>query len=236
MVMVIGFPDRNNDWPVITDNNQYFPVIGAFPDGTLLSEYISVNGPVPIDMWYEPSFERYFQVHSGGMYTGDASYPKPGNGHTYLTDHTLQYWITQNGGSNNVCWNKWNEMANEVAFKILLDDPNAFTNVDLLHVTFTGITRNEFHTIYAGVALNNVYIRNPNNPSQIYYQGPAGVQRTAGAIIHESLHLIGKAVGSPYGFKGLPDRGDDKPLTYIPQDPNLPPKTHYNVALNYDVM
>lgn len=50
------------------------------------------------------------------------------------------------------------------------------------------------------------------------------------------MHLIGKAVGSPYDFKGLPDRGDDKPLTYIPQDPNLPPKAHYNVALNYDVM
>ncbi len=83
MVIVIGFPDRNHNWPKIY-NNEHYPKLGAFPDGTLLSDYINTYGPLPVDEWYKPAFEYFFQIHSGGKFTAEAIYVKRTNGEPYL--------------------------------------------------------------------------------------------------------------------------------------------------------
>jgi len=103
MVIVIGFPDRNHNWPKIY-NNEHYPKLGAFPDGTLLSDYINTHGPLPVDEWYKTAFEYFFQIHSGGKFTAEAIYVKRSNGEPYLTDNTFQYWINKKGNNENVIY------------------------------------------------------------------------------------------------------------------------------------
>lgn len=45
LIIPVGFPDRNSTWgfPQISTNNDY-PLVGQFPNETLLKDYVHTNG------------------------------------------------------------------------------------------------------------------------------------------------------------------------------------------------
>lgn len=53
MVLVIGFPDRSHSWPQISNHpsypNEEYPLLGAFPSGITLRDYIAQNGPINVE-------------------------------------------------------------------------------------------------------------------------------------------------------------------------------------------
>ena len=231
MVLIIGFPDRTHSWPKFSNDpsypDEYFPIQGAFSDETTLREYIAQHGPINVEEWIEPGFELYLDKYSGGKYTADAIFPKRSNGEPYLTIHNFQYWIDLNGGSNDVVYHYAIQIIQEAAYNLLLDDPDAFEGIDMLQVSFVGITRAEFWVDHGGYTFTSAQtIRNPYNPSEIYYQGSLGISHKTGPILHEALHNIGLAVGSPQGFVGLPDRGHDRTVG----------NSHWNATGTYDIM
>jgi hypothetical protein len=230
LVLVVAFPDRAQEWPVIKNDNSHHPKLGAFPDGTLLSDYIADHGPVPVEAWYGTALSHFFNVSSGGMYTAHALYPKKPDGKPYTTEHPFQYWIDKNGSDTGVVWRYWRKMVNEAANAIFRMDSTVFKDIDLLQVNFTGIKPTEYHKIYRGQAIpGRVRFYLEDSTKRIIYNGQVAMLYKSGKLVHEALHLIGKVCGSPGGFSGLPDRGTsfyDKHLRV----------NHFNATAGYDVM
>ena len=215
MSLVIGFEDRNHQWPTISNNpsypNENYPLVGAFPFGITLRDYIAQNGPINVEEWIEPGFETYIEKYSGGKYTADVIFPKRVNGEPYLTINNFQHWITLNGSSNDIL-DPYKPyvipIIQEAAYNLVSENPNAFDGINMLQVSFVGITSNEFWSAHGGYTWpGSTTIKNPYDPGEIYFSGPLGVSHTTGPILHEALHNIGTAVGTPGGFNGLPDRG-----------------------------
>lgn len=92
LLVVVGFSDRNYNYPTLT-TVQYYPKWGAFPDGTLLKDYIQQQGgSIPADVWYQPAFDYYYTELSGGLYNVNFNFLKSSsNGGTYLSNHPFSY-------------------------------------------------------------------------------------------------------------------------------------------------
>lgn len=101
LVVAVGFPDRNPPYPRIYNSSTY-PLLGTFRDGTLLSSYVTQQGgSIPVDEWYEPAFDTYFNTHSGGVYNVDFTFLKRPDGNPYTTINNFSYFQTLNGDSSN---------------------------------------------------------------------------------------------------------------------------------------
>jgi hypothetical protein len=226
----VAFPDRAQEWPVIQNNNPYHPLRGAFPDGTLLTDYIAMHGSVSIEEWYGRALGHFFEISSCGKYTAQAVYIKQPNGKPYTTNHPFQFWIEKNGSDTGVVWRYWRKMVNEAANTIYRADSTAFANIDLLQVNFTGIKPTEYHNIYRGQAIpGRVRFYLDDSTKRTIYNGQVAMLYKPGKLVHEALHLIGKVNGSPNGFTGLPDRGG----SFYDQRLSV---NHFNATASYDVM
>ena len=230
LVMVVAFPDRVQEWPIIENNNPHYPKLGTFPDGTLLTEYIDKHGPVTVEAWYGNALSFFFNSTSGGIYTAEAVYPKKANGKPFTTNHPFQYWADQNKSDTAVVWRYWRQMVNEAAGNVYRSDTTIFRDVDLIQVNFTGIKPVEYHKIYRGQAIpGRVKFYLDSTTKHIIYNGQVAMLYKPGKLVHEALHLIGKISGSPKGFSGLPDRGE----TFHDQNLGV---AHFNATAGYDVM
>jgi tetratricopeptide (TPR) repeat protein len=227
LVISVGFPDRPTtlDYPIIV-NNDIYPVCGVFEDGTLLMDYItSQGGSIPIDEWYGPAFRKYFNTHSGGVYTVNFNFKKPSSGGRFLTSNTMQHYIGLNNSDSNVIFNKKQQILNDIAQVIWEDDNTAFDNIDAIHFTFENIPRNEFHVKYSGTVGFNYTLT--GSGGQVYYANKLiTIQLNAAPIVHERMHIIGAVSGYPNGFWGFPDRGRDKRRG----------EDHRNMLWSYDMM
>jgi hypothetical protein len=224
LVIAIGFPDRDNSYPVLQSNEQ-FPLLGAFPDGRLLNDYVkSRGGTIPADEWYKPALNHYFNSLSGGIYTVDFEFLKQKDSRAYTTATPIDSWIRKNNGADDVIWRYWNEMASEVAGKIYATDKNIFKGIQAIHIVFTGINKNEFNTQHGGTVSWNTKLTAENGA--VLFEGPVSIQRGLAAIAHERMHIIGRLHGSPKGFTGFPDRGYDVEAG----------EGHYNIFWGYDIM
>ncbi len=100
LVITISFPDQSRNpselYPTITASSTY-PPLGTFPNGILLSTYVANNGAIPIDQWYEPAFDNYFNSQSNGLYNVNFTFVKqPNTGKTYTTTHNYTYFLNKN--------------------------------------------------------------------------------------------------------------------------------------------
>ncbi|MCU7513508.1 MAG: hypothetical protein HF300_13175 [Ignavibacteria bacterium] len=224
LVIVVSFPDRDNSYPRIKSNDQ-FPLLGSFPDGRLLNDYVkSKGGSISADEWHKPALNHYFNSHSGGMYKVDFNFLKQKDGKAYTTKSPLASWIKKHKEADDVIWVFWNEMASEAAEKIYAENPNIFKGVQAIHMVFTGINKNEFNTQHGGTVSWDVKLK--NKKGMVLYDGPISIQRDLGSIAHERMHIIGRLHGSPKGFTGFPDRGYDVEAG----------EGHYNILWGYDMM
>ncbi|HEX2869171.1 MAG TPA: hypothetical protein VHO03_19165 [Ignavibacteriales bacterium] len=224
LVIAVSFPDRDNTYPALKSNDQ-FPLLGSFPDGRLLNDYVkSKGGTISADEWYKPALNHYFNSHSGGMYKVDFNFLKQKDGRAYTTSRPLSYWIGKHKGPDDVIWTYWNEIASEAAEKINSDHPGIFKGIQAIHMVFTGINKNEFNTMHGGTVSWETKLTGSNR--KVLYNGPISIQRDLSSIAHERMHIIGKLHGSPKGFTGFPDRGYDV----------LVAEGHYNIFWGYDMM
>lgn len=226
LVISVGFPDVPSTFepPVLTNPSQY-PIYGVNENEVLLQTLIAINnGSYPVDQWYEPAFDNYFDVHSGGLYNVDFEFLKAGPNSRYLTSHNLSYFISlNNNDSNNVVWNKWQEILNDIAEVIYNDDEHTFDDIDAIHFTFEDLPKHLFHETYGGTIKGNVTLS--SGGTNFYVNKPITIQRKAEAIVHENLHLLGKIAQHP-DFDGFPDRGRDRTVGI----------GHHNMFWTYDMM
>ncbi|MCU7492671.1 MAG: T9SS type A sorting domain-containing protein [Ignavibacteria bacterium] len=229
LIIVVGFPDRTHSYPRLT-NDAEFPLLGAFPDGTLLSDYInSHGGSISADEWYRPALTDFFSNQSGGLYTVNFSCPKQANGDPYLTTRTFAGYIADNGSGVSVVKSKNTNIASDIVNNVYNANPSLFNNVKALHLVFTGITQDEFYHEHGGfVDPGNTYTITSSVTGAVIFNGPIDFQMSMGAIAHERMHMIGAISGSPSGFKGFPDRGYDEVVDYS--------YDHCNLLWNYDIM
>ncbi|PIS46245.1 MAG: hypothetical protein COT22_01010 [Ignavibacteria bacterium CG08_land_8_20_14_0_20_37_9] len=214
LVVVVGFSDKDYGYPTL-QTSEYYPLLGAYPDGTLLKDYVAQNGnSIPADQWYEPLLNYYYAAVSGGLYNVDFQFVKStNNGGTYLSDHSFSYWVTQNGGSSNsVIYNKRSLILREIADKLYNDNPNIFNDISCIHFIFQGVNNCEFYKYTTvkcagGTIDNNITLKNVNG-TVTYWTGPVSYQRSMNAVLHERFHIIGKISSHP-NFTGFPDRGND---------------------------
>ncbi|MDP4173387.1 MAG: hypothetical protein Q8933_05425 [Bacteroidota bacterium] len=225
LVIIMGFPDRDTSYPVIKSNDK-FPPLGAFPDGTLLSDYMaSHGGSIAIDKWYKPALNHFYSSHSGGKYNVEFDFIKAPSGRMYLTKDSLSKWIGKGSNSgNDVIWNNWHQMVSQVAEKVYNDNKNAFSEVKAIHFVFSGMNKNEFNTQHGGTVEWDTEIK--GSSGKTYYKGPVSIQREVNAIAHERMHIIGRLAGAPKGFNGFPDRGFDV----------ISGEDHTNLLYGYDMM
>ena len=241
LVIPVGFPDKANtiSFPIL-ENKPLYPLVGQFPDGTLLSDYIAQNGgSIPEDLWYEPALNNYFTTVSGGLYNVNFQFIKKTNNTRYLTTRDFSDFADLNslivGLDKNkdsaVVINLLGQILNEIAQNMYTDNPNVFNDIDLLHFTFQGITKKEFwNGSYGGTVKYNMTLRLPNG--QLLYNKPISIQINTGAVLHEYMHIIGAVAGYPptgnvsTGFNGFPDRGSDKQRS----------GGHYNMIWDRDIM
>lgn len=225
LVIIMGFPDRDQSYPVLKNKDEKFPLPGAFPDGTLLTDYInSHGGSIPVDLWYKPALNHFFSVYSGRRYDIQFDFLKRSDNKVYTTKDNLQTWIDKAKSADDVIWNNWLEMTGQAAEQIYKDNKNAFDEVKAIHFVFTGINKNEFNTLHGGTVQWDTEIKGPDN--NVYYRGPVSIQRDVNAIAHERMHILGKLAGAPKGFIGFPDRGFDLEAG----------EGHSNLLYGYDMM
>lgn len=224
-VVIMGFPDRDTAYPRLTNSNKQFPLLGVFPDGTLLTDFIDKHGgAITADKWYGPALNHFYNVYSGGRYNVNFDFIRKPDGRMYLTDDPIKKWIDRAGQAENVIWNNWTEMATQAAEKIVRDHPNAFKGATALHIVFAGMPKTEFNTAHGGTVEWNGELKDLKG--RILYKGPVSIQRDINAIAHERMHLIGQLAGAPQGFNGFPDRGFDIEAG----------EGHYNIFYGYDMM
>ncbi|MGE5498096.1 MAG: hypothetical protein ACM3Q2_08505, partial [Syntrophothermus sp.] len=107
-VVIMGFPDRDTAYPRLTNSNKQFPLLGVFPDGTLLTDFIDKHGgAITADKWYGPALNHFYNVYSGGRYNVNFDFIRKPDGRMYLTDDPIKKWIDRAGQAENVIWNNW---------------------------------------------------------------------------------------------------------------------------------
>lgn len=226
LVISVGFPDVASTYqpPVLVNPSQY-PIYGINENEVLLQTLIAINnGSYPVDQWYEPAFDNYFDVHSGGLYNVDFEFLKAGPNSRYLTSHNLSYFISLNNNNDtNVVWNEWQAILNDIAEVIYNDDQHAFDDIDAIHFTFEDLPKHQFHKTYGGTINDNVTLS--SGGTDFYVNKPITIQRKAEAIAHENLHLLGEIAQHP-DFDGFPDRGRDRSVG----------NGHRNMFWTYDMM
>ncbi len=235
LVIPVGFPDKPNtiQYPYLS-NNPLYPVVGQFPGGTLLSDFIKTHGGrIAENLWFEPAFNHYFTTESGGLYKVNFHFIKKADGTRYLTKHDFGYFEKLNKHDFNVVIGQWRKIVSEVADNMYAENHHVFDNIDLLHFTFEGLTKREFwNGINGGTVMFNVNLTSPDGKI-IYKDKPVSIQIKTSAIPHEYMHLIGALAGYPptgnpgTGFSGFPDRGIEKQLTI---------DGHNNMLWTYDMM
>lgn len=224
LVIAVSFPDRDNAYPRVHSSDQ-FPLLGAFPDGRLINDYVkSKGGSISADEWYKPVLNHYFNSLSGGMYTVNFDFIKQKDGRAYTTRSTLASWIKKNGGPDDVIWRFWQEMVSEAAEKMYSGNSDIFKGIQAIHVVFSGINKNEFNTQHGGTVSWTTKLT--SRRGKVLYNGPVSIQRDLSSIAHERLHIIGQLHGAPRGFTGFPDRGYDVEAG----------EGHYNILWGYDMM
>jgi len=197
LVIVVGFSDKYNEYPTL-QTSDFYPLLGAFPDGTLLKDYVAQNGnSILADQWYDPLLNYYFTSASGGLYNVNFQFVKnPSNGGTYLTNHPFSYWVSQNGGStSSVIYNKRSLILREIADQLYNKNPAIFNNISSIHFIFQGVTNCEFLTTFNGCAggtIDNYFTLKNVSGTVTYWTGPVSYQRNMGAVLHERFHIIGK--------------------------------------------
>ncbi|MFH1194480.1 MAG: T9SS type A sorting domain-containing protein [bacterium] len=207
LVLVIGFPDRNTNWPVL-ENDDAYPLLGTFPNGKLLRDSVKERGgKLPIEEWIKPSAEHYLDYNSNGKFTIEINFPKPGNGKLFTTRKNFSEWATINKSDTNACANLWEDMLNDALENILAFDSKIFDNVSLVAIVFAGMNKHEYHKKYGGFAQRDQYdILDPLQPLEILYTGSIIHFRVFNGFTHEFLHNIGLVTDIHSSYYGLPDR------------------------------
>lgn len=230
LVIAVGIPGNSatTNYPVLVNDSTY-PVYGVNEQGTLLSTLITQNGgSLPVDQWFGPALNKYFNTLSGDVYTVDFDFLKPATGR-YQTTTTWSGFVSLNGGNDvSLVYNQHQMIFNEVCQNIYNIDPHAFDNIDCIHFTFEGISGTQLFYLggpHGGTVFYNVTIQGTDGT--IYYSNkPVTIQCKTDAIGHERLHIIGAISGSPSGFKGFRDRGFDVGTG----------NDHHNMFFSYDAM
>jgi len=198
LVIPVGFSDRGNAWPVLT-NSTYYPLHGVFPNGILLKDSITQNsGAIQVEDWYEPMLDDYFNTHSNNLHTVDFEFVKRSDGKPYTPDYSMAQWIVENDNvdTNIICdpYVPSNSITKgiltQVAENMYADNPNVFNNINAIHFVFNvGRTnKREFNTKFGVTIINNISLENNNI---IYFEGPITINWKIDAIPHERLHLMG---------------------------------------------
>jgi len=213
--------------------SEYYPYQGSLPDSTILNNYLLQNDSINIEDWHGEGFEQFFDIQSNGEFTVNVEWPKTITGIRYLTDSTLTYWETILQRDYNIISSKWNEMANQVAKKMVSDNPSIFDDIDMVQISFDGVAKRTFHTEYGGFTGDwNITLRDPDNSANIYWTGPYALNRQTSSLVHEFCHRMGSIAGSPSGFSGLPDRG----ISHEYPSDDMVDEGHYNTTVGYDIM
>ncbi len=221
MIIVAGFPDRDTSWPVI-ENDPEFPLLGTFPNGTLLRDSL-LHSMVSVEDWYGSGLKHYIEYNSGQRVSVEVIFPKKDDGTVYTTQKSFETWALEFGSFKNVCFEKWYDMLSEIVPDIWNNTPGIFEDIDLIQIVFTGISKSEYHEEYGGTVFPASYgFTKPFDVKSYIYRGPVAHNFKFNSIVHETFHLIGLLSGSPGGFKGLPDRNASR----------LP----YNATISYDLM
>jgi len=149
--------------------SEYYPYQGSLPDSTILNNYLLQNDSINIEDWHGEGFEQFFDIQSNGEFTVNVEWPKTITGIRYLTDSTLTYWETILQRDYNIISSKWNEMANQVAKKMVSDNPSIFDDIDMVQISFDGVAKRTFHTEYGGFTGDwNITLRDRDNSANIY--------------------------------------------------------------------
>lgn len=215
LIAIPGHPNFDNEWPLISNHEDYpnenFPLLGTFPDGTLLRDYVSEekNGPIPVEDWYGPQLTSYFDINSNGKFKVEVVFPKTADGKVFTTDRTYNEWANINDGDPNgmvMSNNIWIKMLREVAEKIYLTDAQPFGDIKLINVQFL-VNSNEYSSgPYSAFSPDaKTEIKLPSNNKTVYDEYITTMYNLT-SLLHETFHRIGSLVEEPEGFEGLPDR------------------------------
>lgn len=214
IIAVKDHPVFSNEWPIIKNPADYpdeaHPLLGTFPDGTLLREYIdqTPGKSIPIEKWYEPQIEEYFKLNSSGKYTVNVVFPKASDGRALTTNTTYSEFVERNLGSTEgmvMRYNNWRQMADEVLEKVYIHNPALLKNTKYLSLLYQ-VSKNEFtedsYTAFSPDSKFDFY----TTSNELVYKGFISTSYTISPTLHEVFHRIGSIAGSPNGFEGLPDR------------------------------
>ncbi|MFC2084497.1 T9SS type A sorting domain-containing protein [Bacteroidota bacterium] len=216
MILAIALPDHpkyTDEWPTIKNQTGYpnidHPILGTFPNGTLLRDSLENNGPISVQEWFKPQIELYYETNSDNKFNVELVIPKTKQGKVYKTKRSYNDWVESNGGNTtNLVMGKghWKEMATEVMENVYADDQNIFEDIKLINFVFL-VRKDEFTAESFGAYSPDIrYLFISSNPEREFYNGYVTILRSFSPILHESFHRIGSMIGEPFGFEGLPDR------------------------------
>jgi hypothetical protein len=195
LVITVGFPGNitTEEYPYFQNNSEK-PLCGIFENGISLIEVVQQHSDhLPMDEWYRPAFNKYFNTHSGSMYTADFNFVKTQSGGRYLTNRNWQSYIDDlnNGTDSCLIKNQYQSIFNDICQKVYEDNEG-----------------------FSGCIIAGLVTASGPDGTVYFSEKPVTVQRFAANIIHERMHLLGDISGQPFGFTGFRDRGTDKIVAY----------------------
>ena len=143
VVFIKNHPSRKNEWPkfVLPPDypNEKHPILGTFPDGTLLRDYLILNGSLDFSDWFKPQIEEFFKRNSNERFQVEVLFPKNKDGKVYETTTSYENWIAKNNGSKEgfiMRFQNWRGTAEEVLTKAINNDPGLMSGVKLLNIIY----------------------------------------------------------------------------------------------------
>jgi hypothetical protein len=174
-----------------------------------LREYINQDntGPIPIEQWYKPQIEKYYEINSNGKFKVEVVFPKTPEGNVYQTTRKYDDWKNLNNDQTEGMvskFNNWRKMASEVIEKVYADNESAFIDLKLLNLVY--LVKSEEYSVenYSAFSFDIPFEFSSGN--KVIFYGHVISTYALKVLLHESFHRIGSLVDNPEGFEGLPDR------------------------------